>query len=310
MRLLRLAPALTAAAMLAAAAAPALAADKPVAYTTFYPTQYFAERIAGDLIEVVNPVPEDADAIFWEPTREDLIAYQQADLIILNGTGFAKWVTSATLPEDRIVDTAEPFSDSFILYEDAVTHSHGDDGTHTHAGLDGHTWVDPVNAKIQAQEIEKALAERYPEHAAAFAAGLANLAADLDSLDAKLREYQAGENADTPIFASHPAYNYIARRYGWNQVPLDLDPEEMPSDETFAEIEAMQKTHPARYLVWEGEPLPEIAARFETELGIESIVFSPAELVAASDLAAGDDYMAIMRRNIEALAAIYEPDTV
>jgi zinc transport system substrate-binding protein len=310
MRHLGFVPALTAAAMLSALAAPAIAAEKPVAYTTFYPTQYFAQRIAGDLVEVVNPVPEDVDAIFWEPSRDDLMAYQQADVIILNGAGFAKWVANATLPEDKIIDTAAPFSDSFILFQNAVTHSHGGEGMHTHAGLDGHTWVDPVNAKIQAEEIEKGLAERYPEHAAEFEAGFAKLSADLDSLDATLREYQAGEKADTPIFTSHPAYNYIARRYGWNQIPLDLDPEEMPSDEIFAQIKTMQQTHPAKFLVWEGEPLPEIAERFETELGIESIVFGPAELVAASDLAAGDDYMAIMRRNIEALAKIYKPDTV
>ena len=69
---------------LLAGAVPATAADdRPVVYTTFYPTQYLTQRIGGDLIEVVNPVPENADPIFWEPTREDLRAYQRADLIVL-----------------------------------------------------------------------------------------------------------------------------------------------------------------------------------------------------------------------------------
>jgi zinc transport system substrate-binding protein len=289
------------------AALPALAAeDKPQVYTTFYPTQYFAERIGGDLIEVSNPVPEDADPIFWQPGREDLLAYQGADLIILNGAGFEKWVATATLPEDRVVDTAKPFESEFITYQDAITHSHGAVGEHSHEGLDGHTWLDPHHAKVQANEIRAALAARFPEHAEAFEQGYAALAADLDALDQTFAAYQESYD-DQPFFASHPAYNYLARRYGWNVDNLDLDPEEMPSDEVFADIRARMAEHPAEYIVWEGEPLPEVAERFKDELGLESITFSPAELLSAEEQAAGIDYLDVMRANLEAIRPIFTP---
>ena len=52
--------------------------------TTFYPTTYFAQRIAGDLARVTCPVPAGADPIFWQPTAEDIGAFQSADLIVLN----------------------------------------------------------------------------------------------------------------------------------------------------------------------------------------------------------------------------------
>ncbi len=52
---------------------------KPVVYTTFYPTKFFAERIGGDLINVVCPVPSDEDAIFWMPDAKAIAAYQKAD---------------------------------------------------------------------------------------------------------------------------------------------------------------------------------------------------------------------------------------
>lgn len=289
-------------------ALPAAAEDKPEVYTTFYPTQYFAERIGGDLIEVKNPVPADADPIFWQPTREDLQAYQGADLIILNGAGFEKWVENATLPEDRVVDTARPFEDDFILYEDAVTHSHGSVGEHSHEGLDGHTWLDPHHAKAQAAEIKDALAERFPEHAQAFEESYGALAADLDELDQTLGSYQESYD-DQPIFASHPAYNYIARRYDWNVDNLDLDPEEMPADETLAEIEARMADHPAEYIVWEGEPLPEIEQRFRDELGLESVVFSPVETLSPEEIAAGTDYLEVMRANLERIAPIFKPES-
>ena len=64
---------------------------KPTVYTTSYPMKFFAERIGGDLIKVVCPVPSDEDAIFWMPDASAIQAYQKADLIILNGAGFAKF---------------------------------------------------------------------------------------------------------------------------------------------------------------------------------------------------------------------------
>jgi zinc transport system substrate-binding protein len=301
---------LAAAGLLASTALSAARAeeDRPDVFTTFYPTEYFASRIAGDLVEVRNPVPEDADPIFWEPSREDLQAYQGADLIILNGAGFEKWVENATLPEDRVVNTAEPFESEFIVYEDAVTHSHGSVGEHTHEGLDGHTWIDPHHAKVQAAEIKEALAERFPEHGDAFEEGYEALASDLDSLDQTLSAYKKSYDGK-PIFASHPAYNYLAKRYGWNVDNLDLDPEEMPSDETFADIKARQAHHPAKYIVWEAEPTPEIARRFEEELGLESITFSPAELLSGEQRAAGVDYLDVMKENLERIEPVFKPES-
>jgi zinc transport system substrate-binding protein len=299
--------ALAAAGLLAGMAIPAAhaAEDKPEVFTTFYPTEYFTSRIAGDLVEVKNPVPEDADPIFWEPSREELQAYQQADLIVLNGAGFEKWVQNATLPEDRVVDTAAPFESEFIVYEDAVTHSHGSVGEHTHEGLDGHTWLDPQNAKIQAAQIKEALVERFPEQRAEFEEGYQALTSDLDALDQTLSSYKESYDGK-PIFASHPAYNYLAQRYGWNVDNLDLDPEEMPSDETFAEIKARQANHPAKYIVWEAKPTPEIAKRFEDELGLESITFSPVELLSDDQRAANVDYLDVMKENLERIEPVFK----
>ena len=82
---------------------------RPVVYTTFYPTTYFTERIVGDLATVVCPLPDGADPIFWQPTDADVAGYQEADLIIVNGAQFEKWLANVTLPEDRIVDTAKSF---------------------------------------------------------------------------------------------------------------------------------------------------------------------------------------------------------
>ncbi len=282
-------------------------AGKPVVYTTFYPTRYFAERIGAGRVEVVCPVPADEDAIFWMPDEKVVEAYQKADLIILNGAKFAKWVEKVSLPESRLVDSARPFEDEFIAFGKAITHSHGPAGEHTHEGIDGHTWLDPVNAKMQAGEIKKAFVQHFPDHRDAFEEGFASLAKDLDGLKASLEKLM--EKYDNkPILCSHPAYNYIARRFKWNIENLDLDPEEMPDDETFAFIKELLKTHPARYILWESYPKEEIAERFKTELGLESVEFSPCELLGEEEIRKGTDYISVMRQNVENIRPVFAPD--
>ncbi len=68
---------------------PVISEEKPIVYTVNYPLYYFASRIAGDAAEVVFPVPEDVDPAFWMPGTEEIAAFQKADLILLNGAGYA-----------------------------------------------------------------------------------------------------------------------------------------------------------------------------------------------------------------------------
>jgi zinc transport system substrate-binding protein len=271
-------------------------AGPKVIYTTFYPTTWMTERMVGDLAEVVCPVPDDEDAIFWTPPPEVLAKYQAADLIVVNGAQFEKWVLKLSLPEGRVLNTAKPFEDKFLRFKDAVTHSHGPSGAHAHEGVDGHTWLDPHQAKAQAAAIRDRLVLLLPDHAEEIRGNYDALAADLDELDEELRAATEGYEGQR-IFASHPAYNYIARRYGWNIVNLSLDPESMPDEESLAQIAKKKDEDGITHLLWESAPLEEIEDRM-AEMGLESVVFSPCELMPAEEIDAGRDYLTVMRENV------------
>jgi len=272
----------------------------PRVYTTFYPTTYFTQRIAGGSVEIVCPIPDDEDPIFWMPDAATVAAYQKADLIVINGAHFEKWVEKVSLPAARLVDTALPFESRFLRFTGAVTHSHGAGGEHSHEGVDGHTWLDPNLAKIQADQIHRALARLLPDKAGEFRGNLTALADDLDKLHEAL-ENVSNAMKGAPLLASHPAYNYLAKRYGWNITNLDLDPEQMPSDEAIADIRAKLADKPARIILWEAPPLSEIVERLQKDLKLVSVVFSPCELLTEEQLKAEQDYLKVMHDNIERL---------
>ena len=54
--------------------------DKPTVAVVNYPLKYFAERIAGNHVNVIFPIPADIDPAFWIPEPEGVLAFQSADL--------------------------------------------------------------------------------------------------------------------------------------------------------------------------------------------------------------------------------------
>ncbi len=270
-----------------------------VILTTFYPTAYFARRIAGGLVPVDCPVPVGEDPIFWQPERSVLERYRNARLVVLNGAQFEKWTSSASLPTSRLVDSAGAFKSEFISYRSDVTHSHGPAGAHSHEGIDGHTWLDPILAIAQAEEIARAMTEAWPEHADPFAANLAELSRDLGELDGAFKELTPMLQG-VKLLASHPAYNYLAKRYSWEITNLDLDPESGLDAEAMEQIAIAIGNHEGKaVLLWESQP---------SEGGFvgnfDSVVFSPAELPGTGPSPIRPDYLAIMRGNIERLVEV------
>jgi zinc transport system substrate-binding protein len=70
---------------------------------------------------------------------QTVAAFQQANLIVVNGASFEKGLAKVTLAESRVVDTAKPLADELIVLTETVTHTHGPQGKHSHEGIDGHT---------------------------------------------------------------------------------------------------------------------------------------------------------------------------
>ena len=268
---------------------------EPVVYTSFYPMAYFCERISGGNIPVECPLPEGEDPIHWQPSRETIEAYQNARLIVLNGADFEKWAITASLPSSRTVRTARAIQDPLIKIE-GVTHSHGERGEHTHDGTDGHTWVDPTNALLQVGAIMNAMLAAFPEYENAIRANSSELQVDLLELNDRFEAIAVMAEGAT-LFASHPAYNYIARRYALPIVNFEFDPGEPLSDEQLAELRLAvdESDGDGRVvLLWESEPLAETVSLLDSEFGVRSVVFSPCETPPESG-----DYLEVMYNNLD-----------
>jgi zinc transport system substrate-binding protein len=280
------------------------AADAPLSvYVVSEPLRSFARRIGAEQVEVSFPAPPGVDPAHWSPGAETLADYQRADLILLNGAGYASWVARASLPRAALVDTSAAARDDLIEIREGVTHQHGPDGEHRHLGTAFTTWLDPQLATLQAQAVAAAFQAARPESADTFRANLASLESELSSLDARLT--QATSRLDgAPVLFSHPVYQYFERRYGLDGRSLDWEPDAHPADAAWAALDALLAGHPAELILWEAEPLDETRRALE-ERGVRSVVFAP----GGGRGAAGEDWLALMAENAARLEKALQAPT-
>jgi putative ABC transport system permease protein len=261
-----------------------------------YPLQYFTKRIADDHVEVLFPVPPADDPAFWKPQDSDIVNFQQADLILLNGAEYEKWLPSAVLPLTKQVVTSQTFADRYLTNGEVVTHSHGPQGMHSHGQIDFNTWMDPKQAALQAQSTHDELVRLVPESVRDFDSNLKALQKDLAEIDVALQQ-ASSSLGHAPLLGSHPVYQYAARRYGWNLKSVHWEPDEMPSEDEWQRFEKLHHDHPAKIMVWEEAPLPTVRERLR-KMGIEPIPFE-----TCANKPDQGDYLTVMKSNAARLAA-------
>ncbi len=270
------------------------ASTMPQVYVTNYPLKYFAERIGAGLVDVHFPMTDDGDPAFWQPDSQAIARYQTADAIITNGATYEKWIANATLPDAKLVDSSKSFSDKFMQMAEVETHSHGPGGEHSHTGTAFTTWIDFDQAAQQAGAVKDAIVKLMPNQKEVIEKNLVALVADLKQLDEDMMAV-AKLIGERPVVASHPVYEYWARRYSLNLKSVLWEPDVVPSAEAIDELKKLLDGHTAQVMIWEGTPAAESVEKLKS-LGIASVVFDP-----CGNFPAGGHWLTTMQENISAM---------
>lgn len=269
---------------------------KPRVAVVNYPLNYFTIRIADNIVDVVYPVPGDIDPAYWEPEPQQVELYQNADLIILNGADYAKWIEKVSLPKRKIINSSLAIKDNYIKLQEGITHSHGPKGKHEHKGFAFTTWLNFKYAIIQAEAVKDALIKLLPDSKDNFEKNFSSLKNDLENLDKRMSEISL--NISEPIIASHHVYQYFAEGYDINIISVHWEPTDMPDEIEWEKFDKLLKANPTSIMIWEDEPVPKV----EQELlkrGIKVVVFNP-----GANAPANGDFLDLMKTNIFNLGEI------
>lgn len=98
---------------------------------------------------------------------------------------------------------------------------------HEHTGLDPHVWLAPEPAKVIARNTFDALAAIFPDKEAEFRANLDAFLAEIDSLDARIREILTPIPPEKRRFlVFHPSWGYFADAFDLEQLPIEVEGKE------------------------------------------------------------------------------------
>ena len=265
---------------------------------SFYPLQYVAEQVGGDLVSVDTLTPPGAEPHDLELSPAQVDEVGRADLVVYLSE-FQAAVDDAVdaNPPAHVVDAAQDTTLHAAEHSEDGEEEHAEDDGHEHGTLDPHFWLDPSRLPAVADDVAAQLGEIDPDHADEFQANAEAFAQRMTDLDA---EYEAGLASceSRTIVTTHEAFSYLAERYDLEQVGISgVDPEGEPSPARLAEVGKVVQEEGVSTIFFETLASPKVAETLADELGVDTAVLDPLEGLTDDT----QDYVSVAQANLETL---------
>ncbi len=263
---------------------------------SFYPMYDFAAKVAGDRATVTCLVPAGTEPHDWEPSTTDIRTISTCDMLVYNGAGMEHWIKDVTdsLSGERPVLVCA--SDGIDLRK--LPESEAEEGE---SGTDPHVWLSPRNAKHELEVISDALVSLDPDGREAYDANYERWAAEFEKLDSEFSDGLA-DLSSRNLVVSHEAFGYLCDAYGLTQVAIaGIDAEGEPNTQQMAEIAQFVRENNVKTIFTEELVSPKVAQAIASETGATVEELNPLEGLSDEELAAGEDYLSVMRENLTAL---------
>lgn len=188
-----------------------LAAKPFKVVTTFTVIQDIAQNVAGDAAVVESITKPGAEIHDYQPTPQDIVKAQSADLVLWNGMNLETWFERFfTQVKDKPAVVVTEGITPISIYEGPYK-----DKPNPHA------WMSPRNTLIYIENIRKALVQYDPANAEIYTRNAKAYADKILALDAPLREaLNAVPEGQRWLVTSEGAFSYLAQDYGFKELYL------------------------------------------------------------------------------------------
>lgn len=172
------------------------------------------ERVAGDRAQVQGLVSPGTDPHLYRPTRSDIAALMNADIVFYNGLLLEGKMTDTLV---RVASSGKPVhAVTELIDESELIEPEGYEG---HA--DPHVWMDPLAWMKAVEVVRDALIAFDPGGADVYRLNAADVVAQIQHV----HDYAERVLASVPesariLISAHDAFGYFGRRYGFEVVGI------------------------------------------------------------------------------------------
>lgn len=180
------------------------------------------EEVGGDCVNVTTVVASAAvDPHDFEPSVADVAAFSDAQLVVVNGSGYDNWAITAAANADEppeviraseVIGVETPEDDDGGHEDEG--HEAEESGEHAgHDGADPHLWYEPDAVAAVSASVSESLADTSPEAADYFAERRTAWTAELDEYFAAIDELHAAAEGRT-YAATESVFDRMAAAVG------------------------------------------------------------------------------------------------
>lgn len=272
---------------------------------TTYPVWLLAQAVTEGVegVEVNLVIDQEVSCLHnYTLTMRDMVAVEQADVLVINGAGLEDFLEDV-LAGREIIDCSEGIE--LLDPEEGHDHEDGEDHDHDdghHHDQDPHIWMDPLRYARMAQTLAEGLAKRDPEHGEAYRANAQAAAAELERFHGEMMELLG--DGDYDLITFHDGFGYFAASFGMHLLAAVEEEEgSEASAKTVNTITQLVKEHHIPAVFTEVNGSDATAQTICRECGIETFPLSMCMSGEGGGLAA---YEAVLRGNIETILEAYQ----
>ena len=263
---------------------------------TDFPCYDLARQVLGSDASLTLLIRPGMDTHTYEPTPADAKAVYEADVLIYIGGTSDAWV------EDMLADVPDVMAVRMMDSVQPLEEAHAEHG-HEDISYDEHIWTSPVNMRAMLSSVEEALCAADPDGASTYRANAEAYDAQLVQLDQTFRDLVSGAARTELIFADRFPFLYFAREYGLSYVSAfsGCSEEAQPSVQAVAAlIDAVEQDGvPVIYVI--EMSTGDVARAVAEQTGAEIVEMHSCQSVTGEEFEAGETYLSLMTRNVEAL---------
>jgi len=295
----------------------------------------FLRAVIGDSenIELVFIMGPGKDAHSYDPTAQDIVKIQDADLFVYVGGEMEQWsekvLDSLDNKNQRVVciadfvDTIEEKEVDGAEEEEEHDHEHhhddGDEGEehhhdeeeeeehhhHEEGAFDEHIWTSPENAIKMVNALEKQMEELDKDNAKKYKENAENYIAQIKEVDQKIQSVVDNKKRDRLVFADKMPMQYFIDYYGLNVTAAfnGCSSETEPSAKTIAYIENTIKKEKIPVVLYIELNNGKVAKTIANEIGngCEALQIQTLHNVSLDDFNNGETWVSLMNKNVEVL---------
>ena len=297
--------------------------------TTNFPSYDFARAITKEDAEVTMLVKPGAETHSFEPSPQDIITIQNADLFIYTGGDSDEWVDgilesvqNKNFHVFKMMDVVNLIEEETVEGMQEEEHEHADadhaneEADHDHEKadqaeeheeegpeMDEHVWTSPKNAITIVEKLEETLSGLDESHKDSFKANSESYVKELEELDKSFKEVVDSGKRKEIIVADRFPFAYFCKEYGLSYFAAfpGCSTDTQPSAATIAFLTDKVKEDkiPVVFHIEMGNE--DMVNAISKDTGAKKLLLNSVHNVTDSDFKAGKTYVDLMKPNVEAL---------